>query len=329
MPIQGPVLVTGATGFVGGHLAEALARQGTRTRLLVRSVSRLPFQPSRIQETVLGDVTDPESVERAMRGVRTVFHLAGILRGFNLEDYRRVNAVGTRNVAVAAARSRTVRRLIYVSSLSAAGPSHVDRPRREGDPEAPVSFYGSTKLEGERAVRASGGRRVPFTILRPGGVYGPREKDILQYFQMARWGVAAIPGNGRQRVSYVHVEDLVDAILRSAGSSQAVGKTYFVASCEADWLELLSVIGEAVGRHPLTLKIPLPFVKLAALASEAVGRLRGKAAILNLDKVKEAAPEAWTCDSSKIRRELGWKPRWSLKRGIRQAAESYRAAGWL
>ena len=200
---------------------------------------------------------------------------------------------------------------------------------RESDIPAPISFYGETKLEGEQAVRETLGRKVPWTILRPGAVYGPREKDILQYFQMARRGLAVLPGDGRQNVSYVHVDDLVDACLRAASSSRSVGKTYFVAESAATWLGLLELIGEAVGRHPVSLKIPLPLVKLSAAVSEAVGRLRGKAAILNLDKVKEAAPPAWVCDTTLIRRELLWRPRWALKAGLRQAADSYRKAGWI
>jgi nucleoside-diphosphate-sugar epimerase len=327
--IQAPVLVTGATGFVGGHLAEALARQGVQTRLLVRSAKRLPFTPGKLHEVVCGDVTDVHTLKLAMKGVATVFHLAGVLRGFKLEDYRRVNAVGTQNVALLARQARTVHRFVYVSSLSAAGPSILGNPKRETDQCSPVSYYGKTKWEGEQAVQKILGRAVPWTILRPGGVYGPREKDILQYFQMAQKGLALLPGDGRQSVSYVHVEDLVEAILRSAISNRAVGKTYFVAESDADWLQLIELIGKAVGRRPHSLKIPLSLVRLSALASEVVGRLRGQAAILNLDKVKEASQAAWTCDATKIRRELGWRPRWTLEEGLKQAAESYRRAGWI
>jgi len=329
MQIQGPTLVTGATGFVGGHLAEALGRQGVRTRLLVRSAARLAFQPGRYHEVVLGDVTDPSSVKAAMRGVKTVFYLAGVLRGFDRDDYARVNREGTRIVAEAARRAKTVRRFVYASSLSAAGPSTAARPRTEDDPPRPVSYYGETKLEGEEVARRTLGDKVPWVILRPGAVYGPREKDILQYFQMAKTGVAFLPGDGRQSVGYVHVDDLVDALLRAAASPRAVRHVYFVSASEATWVRLLEIIGDAVGRRPLSLKIPLPLVKLAALGSEAVGHLRGKAAILNMDKVKEARQEAWTCDAGRIRRELGWRPRWTLEKGVRQVAESYRQAGWI
>jgi len=327
--IQAPVLVTGATGFVGGHLSEALARKGVRTRLLVRSVKRLPFIPGRLHEVVFGDVTDPVAVQSALQGVKTVFHLAGALRGFEREDYRRVNFEGTQNLVKSARKTRTVKRFVYVSSLSAAGPSALGHPRVETDEVSPVSFYGETKGEGEQAVRKVLGKAVPWTILRPGGVYGPREKDILQYFQMAKKGLAFLPGDGCQKVSYVHVSDLVDAILRSAGSPRSIGQTYFVAESDADWLELLDLIGKAVGRKPLSLKIPLPLVKLSAMVSETIGRLRGQTAILNLDKVKEAEQVAWTCDSTKIRRELGWRPRWTLQEGLKQAADSYREAGWI
>jgi nucleoside-diphosphate-sugar epimerase len=146
---------------------------------------------------------------------------------------------------------------------------------------------------------------------------------------MVKTGVVLLPGDGTQVASYVHVDDLVQAILKAAFFPQAAGKTYFVASEDADWLRLTALISEALGRRPLTLKIPLPLVKLAAIGWEVVGHLRGQAAILNRDKVKEAAPEAWTCDSSKIKRELSWRPKWLLKDGIKQAAESYLKAGWL
>ncbi len=328
MKIAQPVLLTGATGFVGGHLAEALGRKGIRTRLLVRSVSRLAFKPGKFHEIALGDVTDPLAVRRAMSGAKTVMHLAGVLRGFNYGDYARVNVEGSRILAQEALAARTVGRFIQVASLAGAGPSNLDRPRRESDPAEPVSFYGSTKLAGEEAVKTTLGRKIAWTVLRPGGVYGPREKDIFQYFQMVQKGLAVLPGDGRQRVSYVHVNDLVDAILLASGP-KAVGKTYFVASEDADWLELVALIERALGKRAVTLKIPLPLVKLSAFLSEMVGRVRGQAAILNLDKVKEAAPKAWTCDTRAIRTGLGWKPHWTLEAGIRQAAESYRAAGWL
>ena len=328
MKIAQPVLLTGATGFVGGHLAETLGKKGVKTRLLVRSVSRLAFKPGKSHEIALGDVTDPQAVRKAMVGVKTVMHLAGVLRGFNFKDYDRVNREGSLNLAKAALEAKTVKRFIQVSSLAGSGPSTPGRPRREGDPAAPVSFYGSTKLAGEEAVKATLGSKVAWTVVRPAGVYGPREKDIFQYFQMVHRGLAVLPGDGRQRVSYVHVNDLVDAILLSAGP-KAVGKTYFVASEDADWLELVALIERALGKRAVTLKIPLPLVKLSAFLSELVGRARGQAAILNLDKVKEAVPTAWTCDSRAIRTGLGWKPKWTLEAGIRQAAESYRAAGWL
>ncbi len=329
MKIPVPVLLTGATGFVGGHLAETLGRQGVSTRLLVRSASRLPFTPGPRCEVVLGDVTDREAVRKAMKGVRTVLHLAGVLRGFSLADYERVNVQGTRLLAEAALEAPTVRRFVFVSSLSAAGPSPFGRGLIESDTPNPVSFYGSTKLAAEKEVARILRRRVSWVILRPGAVYGPREKDIFQYFQMANRGVAFLPGRGTQTVSYVHVDDLVDAILRAAASPRASGKTYFAASDDVDWARLIELIGQALGKRVLTLKIPLPLVKLVAVISEGVGRFRGKAAILNRDKVKEAAQPAWICDAGRLRRELAWKPRWDLAAGIRHAAESYKRAGWL
>src|SRR5271155_5092970 len=148
MKLASPALVTGASGFVGGHLVEALARQNVKVKLLVRSTSKLAFKPTANMELCYGDVTDLESLRGAMKGVQVVYHLAGVLRGSDFLVYRNVNAEGTRKVCQAAAENK-VRRLVYVSSLSAAGPSTEAGPIDETAFPQPVSFYGQTKLMGE------------------------------------------------------------------------------------------------------------------------------------------------------------------------------------
>src|SRR5258708_23315849 len=227
MKLLSPVLITGASGFVGSHLAEALAQKKVKVKLLVRPTSRLPFKVTANMELCYGDVTDLESVKKAATGVKVIYHLAGILRGSDYEHFKSVNADGTRNVWITAEKVKGLRRLVYISSLSAAGPSEAHSSIDESTPCHPVSFYGQTKLMGEE-IALSYAKKIPVTVLRPAAVYGPRETDIFAYFKMVRQGVVLVPGDGSQKISFVHVMDLVDAILRAAHSTRAKGRVFFV-----------------------------------------------------------------------------------------------------
>ena len=153
------ILVTGATGFIGGVLANQLAARGDRVRALVRATSRTHALARLGAELAPGDVSDPASLQRAVEGCEGVVHLAGAVKALSKAELFRANAGGTRNVVEACARTGC--RLVYVSSLAAAGPSLGGRPRREEDPPAPVSSYGESKLAGEAAVRAAAGRCPP------------------------------------------------------------------------------------------------------------------------------------------------------------------------
>ena len=323
------ILLTGASGFVGGHLAEALVRRKQKVKLLVRSSSQLAFPATPLIQLCPGDVTDPESLQKAMVGVETVYHLAGVLRGPNFANYEWVNAQGTRNVCEALAQQKKGKRLVYVSSLSAAGPSEINRPLTEEMPAHPVSFYGQTKFMGEEIVR-SYQKKLKTVILRPAAVYGPREKDILEYFKMVKQGWVFIPGDGAQKVSFVHVFDLVEAILLAGKSPKASGETFFVSDGKSYTFEEFSgVIAGALGKSFHTLHIPISLVKVVAAVADIIGRIRGKAIILSSDKIKEAVVPGWVCDNRKLVRKLGFKPKYDIEKGVRNSVEFYLKAGWI
>lgn len=327
-----PALITGASGFVGGHLAEALVRWKVRVKLLVRPTSRLPFKPTAAMELCPGDVTDLESLRKAVKGVQTVYHLAGLLRGADFSAYQKVNAEGTRNVCEAAAGEKSVKKMVYVSSLSAAGPSPLGGEIDETAACRPVSFYGQTKRMGEE-IALSYRKKLNLTILRPGAVYGPRETDIFEYFKMVRQGLVVNGGDGRQRVSFIYVDDLVDAILLAARSAKAKGGVYFVSDGKSlDWNELSAHIGRALKKTYKTFNVPLGIVRMVASLGDWTAKWTGKSflpPIVSGDKIKEGGAPGWVCDAHKIGRELGFKPRISIEEGLRRTAEFYLKAGWL
>ncbi len=332
MKFNSPVLITGASGFVGSHLAESLSRQKVKVKLLVRNTSRLPFPITPLMELCYGDVTDLESVRKAVKGVKIVYHLAGILRGADYSAYQMVNTEGTRNVCQAVQEEKGFRRLVYVSSLSAAGPSPLGGEIDETMPSHPVSFYGKTKRLAEEIV-LSYHEKFEISILRPGAVYGPRETDIFEYFKMVRQGLVVNGGDGTQRVSFIYVADLVDAILLAGHSPKAKGQIFFVCDGKSlNWNELSAHIGRILKKSYKSFNVPLGIVRIAALLGDGLARLTGKSflpPIVSTDKLKEAGVPGWVCSNRKIRQRLGFKPRFDIEKGLKNTVQFYLISGWL
>jgi dihydroflavonol-4-reductase len=316
--------VTGGTGFVGSHLVEALVRRGDSVRCLVRSeakADRLGACPR-----VAGDLDDERALAALCQGAESVFHVAGLTAARDEAEFLRVNRDGTARVA-GAARAAGARRLVLVSSLAVTGPAHLGRPVDEATAPRPVSAYGRSKLAGEEAVRESG---VVFTIVRPPTVYGPRDRELLRVFRMARRGLAPLLGDGRQELSLVHAADLAQALIAAAVSDAASGRVYHAAGPEVvTQRALVEAIGAAVGRQVRVVPLPSPFVRLALRASGAFARLSGRTTLLSRAKADELLAPARTCTSAALFRDAGWSAGIPLSTGLVQTARWYEAEGWL
>ncbi len=329
-------LVTGATGFIGRHLVRALHAQGVETTCLVRASSnRAPLEPF-APRFVTGSVTDRASVDAAVEGADVVFHLAGVLRGFAADDFLATNEAGSRHVAEACAARSQAPTLVVVSSVAATGPSDGHTPRREDDPPRPVSLYGRSKLAGERATLATADR-VPTTIVRPPIVFGEADRDFLKLFQPVVRGWHVVPGLVERRTSLVYVGDLVDALLAAwrrgeRAKPDATGSgAYYVAFDHApSFRELGQLLAEAldVGRVR-TLAVPDACAWAVGGAGELWGRLRRRAGIVGLDKIREGTAGSWVVSPAKARRELGFAPPLTLALRLRQTAAWYRRERWL
>mgnify|MGYP001097841503 CR=1 FL=1 len=337
---MGKALVTGATGFIGPHLVRILQRQGDEVICLRRQrsdVSRL--EPLGVKFAI-GDVTDKESLAAAVAGVDVVYHLAGRTAGFNMRQYLDVNEGGTRNLLEACAAQSNPPVVIHVSSLAAGGVSPRTRLRVESDPPEPVSMYGRSKLASEAAARMFAGQ-VPISIVRPPVVLGEGDRASLPLFRSIwRTRLHAVPGLSRPRYSIIHATDLAEMLAATAARGQRLNPAaddatfydgvYYVAADEhVTWGELGRMIGEALGRKPLVLPMPLAIVRGAALGAEGVARLRRKPMVFCWDKVREAAAGSWTCSPEKAQRELGWKVGADLLSRLAQTAAWYREQKWL
>lgn len=321
--------VTGGTGFVGSHLVEHLLRSGyDDVRCLVRSS---PKWLKGLDVTfVKAELDDTQAVGDAVKDVDFVYHVGGLTRSTEWEDFLDANILATRKLLETVERvNPRVRKVLVTSSLSCIGKSD-DVIADEHTPMRPLTLYGRSKAEMEREM-ASWTDRLPLVIIRPPAVYGPREADIFTFFKTVSKGICPIVGFGSEpELSLVYVSDLVRGMMDAAESDATAGKTYFLGSAEQySWPQVRDVVKKALGSRALTIRVPKPLVIPVGTAVEWIGRLFGQYPPLNKEKADEILNACKMVSSERARRDFGYEPVVSLEQGMGQAIAWYRSEGWL
>jgi dihydroflavonol-4-reductase len=321
--------LTGATGFIGSHVASSLLQRGYEVVCLVRSSSAEieGCQPWR------GDIMDPASLETPIRDADLVIHSASLLKMPWKQDFVRVNVEGTRNVAAAAAKRPSPPPVVVVSSLAAAGPASA--PHREDGDAMPISIYGAMKLSAERAA-SEHADRAPITIVRPPMVYGPNDRYGLDLFRTVTRGIHAVPTFRDHRLSLIHAADLADLLItagergeRIRDRSDGLGLYYAAHDERPTYADLGRWVAEASGaKRPIIVRLPASAGAGVAAIAELAARLRDRPSLLNRDKWREATAGSWTCDASKAKQTLGFSPRAAFA-GLAETADWYRKNRWL
>jgi nucleoside-diphosphate-sugar epimerase len=330
-------LITGATGFIGSILVESLlARLKSladfeyKVYCLVRRTSLLTWLEKLPVELVHGDLFADDALIPVLPEISHVIHLAGVTKARTTEEYFRANGEATRHLLqLCAQHAKKLQRFVCVSSLAAAGPSADGHPVTEDEIPRPVSIYGRSKLAGETACQEFC-RELPITIIRPPAVYGPRERDIYQYFKQVNTGVRLRFGWREHRVSMIHAQDLVNGILLASEHPRATGETYFMTNPRPyDWRELGAALMAAMQKKTISLTMPEFIAPALAAFSELVAKITRKPALLNFDKIKELRQNYWVCSGEKARQQLGFAPALSIQEGLQQTYRWYKENEWL
>jgi nucleoside-diphosphate-sugar epimerase len=322
------ILITGGNGLLGHHLVPALQERGDTVRVLALPGEDTTRLTERHVAIYRGDVRQPDTLVAPLRGVDTVFHLAGLMGMWRpMQEYYAVNVAGTENVC-RAALAAGVRRLVHVSSWTVYGMA-LGQPAREDFPLRPFPEpYALTKAAGDRVVqRLIAQEHLPAVILRPGTFFGPG--DRLHFGRMAdrvRAGKGLIVGSGRNALPFVYVSDIVQGLLLAAEHAQAVGQAYNITTDQPlTQEEFLCAIAQELGVAPPRLHAPYPALYAAAVAAEQAARLthsRRQPVVTRLGVTLFGTDNRHALD--KARRELGYTPRVSLREGVRLAATWYR-----
>jgi nucleoside-diphosphate-sugar epimerase len=323
-------LVTGGSGFIGSHLAEQLLHKGYTVRCLLRKTSSMAWLKDLKIDIVHGDVLDTQALAEAVRGVDYVYHSAGLTKAKAPEEYYRANAEGTRNLLLAVQQhAPDLKRFIFLSSQTAAGPSPTATPVTEDFPSAPITTYGMSKLQAEVECRKFEDR-LPITIVRLPAVYGPRDKDMFEFFSTVRKGLQPVVGFGEKYVSLLHVADVVRGLIMAGESEKSVGQTYFLSSKKIyGWMEVGQVTRKILGRKAMTVKIPEAGVYVVATFAELLALFSKKPALINYEKARDMVQNYWTCDSAKAKRDFGFEQEVGLEEGVRDTVTWCLKQGWL
>ncbi|MBN1782065.1 NAD-dependent epimerase/dehydratase family protein [bacterium] len=327
MPVA---LITGSNGFIGSHLAGYLLEQGFHVRCMVRKTSDLRWLDQLDVELVFADLSDMHSMEKLPPGLDFVFHCGGSVKALNREGFFKCNAQGTSNLIRAVSLSSPgLKRFVYVSSQAAGGPSLGLTPRKESDPPMPVTWYGESKLEGEKSVLEYAGR-IPVTIIRPPSVYGPRDTDFFEIFRAVQKGIKPVLGWRTRCVSFIYIQDLVKGIVQSACADQAAGQTFYVVSDPViSWKEMVNEVAAAMQKRAVMVHVPVALFSLVALFYDLRSGITKRPSIISIQKMNEFRQRFWICSDAKARAVFGYTPEVSLKRGVRETLNWYLENQWL
>ena len=337
------ILITGASGFIGSFIVEEALNRGFETWAAVRKSSSREFlQDERIHFIELS-LSSEEQLKQQLKDIQFdyVVHAAGVTKCLHKEDFFRINTEGTKNLVRALLDLQMpLKRFVYISSLSIMGAIREEQPYkeiREQDKAKPNTAYGKSKLEAEqwlvslnKELEKKNEKLLPYVILRPTGVYGPRERDYFMMAKSIQSHTDFAVGFKQQDITFVYVTDVVQAVFLAMEKGQT-GRCYFLSDGEVYQSSTFSdLIRKELG-NPWWIRItaPLWLLRIITFCGEYMGHITGKVTALNNDKYNIMKQRNWRCDINPARQELGYEPQVKLEEGVRRSIAWYKKNKWL
>ncbi|MCF6269838.1 MAG: NAD-dependent epimerase/dehydratase family protein [Melioribacteraceae bacterium] len=323
-------VVTGASGFVGSHLVDYLIEKGDDVHCIVRKSSNLRWLKGKDVTIHNTGLFDKDGLKLILKNVDYLYHVAGVVKAKTEDGYYQGNVETTRNLLDAVVEvAPNIKRVLIVSSLTASGPSKLDSPVNEETPTNPITTYGRSKVAQEELTK-SYMDKLPITIVRPPAIFGERDTEIYLIFKTYKQGLMTLVGFNKKEVSLIYVKDLVNGIYLAATKEAAKGETYFISSKEFyNWLQIGEVIHKGMGKGAITLRLPHALIYVVAAIAQFFAMFSSKPATLNLEKARDFVQEAWTCDTTKSQKDLGFAEKYRLEEGMKNTIEWYKKEKWL
>lgn len=329
------ILITGASGFIGSFIVEEALSRGFDVWAAVRkTTSRKYLKDSRINFVELNLSSESQLTEALLNlQFDYVVHAAGATKCLNASDFFRTNTEGTKNLARAVMATQThLKRFVFISSLSIFGPCREEMPYTEitdNDTPQPNTAYGKSKIEAEKWLREQ--KELPLVILRPTGVYGPRETDYFLMAKSIKQHTDFAVGFQKQDITFVYVSDVVQAVFLALEKDDCLHKAYFLSDGEVyDSRTFSDLLKKEMGvRFVLRITAPVWLLRIVTAVGDKWGHITGKLSALNNDKFNILKQRNWRCDITPAKRDLGYIPQVKLPQGVHNSVVWYKENGWL
>jgi UDP-glucose 4-epimerase len=324
------VLITGASGFVGYHLIAEALKNNLEVFAAVRKSSKTDHLKNFDIQYIYPDFDDISSLKKELDKNKYdyIIHAAGVTKARSRKEYDHINAGYTHNIALAAIENNNkLKKMVLISSLAAVGPlNSLSGIITEQTIPNPITAYGKSKLLAEENLKAFSS--LNYNILRPTGVYGPRDTDIFIFFKQLAKGIEPYIGNMQQKFSFIYVTDLAKAAIKALYAGNQ--KTYNLSDGNFyDRYELGNLTKEVLNLKTIKFHLPVNFVKLIAKVSEKYSSLKNTASVLNVEKLSELMAVNWYCDIEQAKADLGFYPLYNLKAGVTETLAWYKSNKWL
>lgn len=323
------VLITGANGFVGTRLCKKFLDKNFHVIAGVRKSADLSNLDGLDVDFRYGDIMSPDTLVEMVKDVDYIIHNAGVVKAKKKQTFFDVNEIGTKLLLEAVDKyNKNLKKLIYISSLAAAGPIVNNRPVLEDDNPQPITVYGESKLAGEKVV-LSYKDKFPVVVVRPSGIYGPGDKEIFSFFETIHKGIKPYIGNVQRKLQLVHVDDLCQGIYKAVQSETKSGSIYFIAENKSYTMErMIELLEEAVGKKGFPLILPASIFKAISYVSKSLFKLVNATPMLTPEKANELLA-SWEVSTEKAEKELGFVSQISFSEGAKQTYNWYIQKRWL